>query len=308
MAAAPHGCYKPWAMRAPSRLVASMLSLLWAVGLARPARADPFYQLIGARSLAMGGAHRGLGNSNDALILNPAGMAITRRYSAEAQFNYNAQDHVSRVLASAVDSQTSPIAAGLAYTREWGNPAGADIGMNRIYFGLAYALVPGLALGITGQNARGNFLEDGSRLKQNNFNGTAGAMLSVGQMLGLGVVYENFAHIKEDQVMPPTLALGVSARFALATLAGDYIFDMRPGERRPRTFGVGGELLLMQALALRGGYRLGHQNSQRTGELKQYVTGGVALVSGRGGAEISTERSLDGSSEWQMVAGVQYGM
>lgn len=295
-------------MRVPFRLVASALSFLWLVGIARPAHADPFYQLIGARSLAMGGAHRGLGNSNDALILNPAGMAITRRYSAEAQFNYNSTDHVSRVLATAVDSQTSPIAAGLAYTREWGDPSGADIGMNRIYFGLAYALVPGIAFGITGQNARGNFVEDGSRQKQNNFNGTAGAMLSFGQMLGLGVVYENFAHLKQDQVMPPMLAVGASIRLAIATLVGDYVIDMRPGERRPRTYGAGAEVLLMQALALRGGYRLGHQNSQRIGALKQYATGGVALVSGRGGCEISAERSLTGKSEWQMVAGLQYGL
>ena len=165
----------------PRLRLLNVLALFVALGVPKVGHADPFYQLIGARSLAMGGAHRGMGTSNDTLILNPAGMAATKRYASELFYQYNTQDHISRVMVSAVDSKTSPIAAGLAYTREWGNPSGADIGLNRIYFGLAYALVPSLSIGITGQNARGNFLTHEVRQKQNNFNGTAGLMLSLGR-------------------------------------------------------------------------------------------------------------------------------
>lgn len=274
----------------------------------RIGRADAFYQLVGTKSLAMGGAHRGLGTNNDTLIVNPAGMAIARRYSSQVQYGYNTGDHISRLLVSAVDSSTSPVAAGLAYTREWGNPSGVDLGMNRIYMGLAYALVPGIAFGITGQNARGNFLEDEVRHKQNNFNGTVGAMISLGQRIGLGVVYENFVRIKEDEVMPRTLGLGASTNILLATLAADYLIDMRPGERRAKTFGAGAEMIVLRHLALRAGYRMGYETAARKGPLYKYVTGGFGLVSQQAGVELSAEKSIDHKGAWQIITGFTYGL
>lgn len=281
---------------------------MWAASAPRVAHADPFYQLVGARSLAMAGAHRGLGTSNDTLILNPAGMAAVQRYSAEVQYGYNTHDHISRVLVSAVDSKTSPLAAGLAYTREWGNPSGADVGLNRVYFGLAYALTPGIAFGLTGQNARGAFNLEHERHKQNNFNGTAGAMLSLGQLVGVGVVYDNFVPIKEAELMPPTLGLGASVRTSLLTVAYDYVFDMRRGERHPRTWGAGAETLLLRMLVLRGGYRVGHRDSSRNGPLQRYVTGGAAISHSGGGIEVSAERSIQGPRAWQLVFGMQVAM
>ena len=288
----------------PHLLVVALLAL----SAPRISHADPFYQLVGAKSLAMGGAHRGLGTANDTLIVNPAGMAITRRYSSQVQYGYNTGDHISRVLISAVDSSTSPLAAGLGYTREWGNPTGVDLGMNRVYLGLAYALTPGIAVGMTGQNARGNFLEGEARHRQNNFNGTAGAMISLGQRIGLGAVYENFVHIKEDEVMPSTLGLGASVNAFLATIAADYVIDMRPGQKRARTFGVGAEVLVMQHLALRGGYRMGHQTSARVGPLKKFVTAGLGLVSNQAGLELSAERGVEHTREWQIITSLQYGL
>lgn len=274
----------------------------------RSGRADPFYQLVGAKTLSMGGAHRGLGTSNDTLIINPAGMAIAKRYSSQVQYGYNTHDHISRVLVSAVDSSTSPLAAGLAYTREWGNPSGADIGMNRVYLGLAYALTPGIAFGITGQNARGSYLDNEVRHKQNNFNGTAGAMLSLGQRVGLGAVYDNFIHVKDSALMPPTIGFGASARVLLATLVADYLIDMRKGQRRAKTFGAGVEVVVISNLALRAGYRMGHQTSAKEGPLHKFITGGVGFVSNQAGLELAAERAVDRSGEWQVVAGLQYGL
>ena len=285
-----------------------LVVILLALSAPRTSYADPFYQLVGAKSLAMGGAHRGFGTANDTLIVNPAGMAITRRYNSQVQYGYNTQDHISRVLISAVDSSTSPLAAGLGYTREWGNPSGVDLGMNRVYMGLAYALTPGIAFGITGQNARGNFVEDDTRRRQNNFNGTAGAMVSLGQRIGLGAVYENFMRIKEDEVMPSTIGLGASVNIFLATLAADYVIDMRRGQKRARTFGVGAEVLVLQHLALRGGYRMGHQTTAKVGPLKKFVTGGLGLVSHQAGLEVSAERGVEHTNEWQIITNLQYGL
>lgn len=283
-------------------------TVLSLISLPAQSRADAFYQLTGPKSLAMGGAHRGLGTSNDTLILNPAGMAITRRYSSQINYGYNTGDHISRVLVSAVDSSTSPVAAGLAYTREWGNPSGVDIGMNRIYMGLAYALTPGIAVGITGQNARGNYLEQEVRQKQNSFNGTAGAMISLGQRIGLGAVYDNFVHLEDDLTMPSNLGLGASLNLFVASVAADYVIDMRPGKRRAKTFGLGAETLLGQHIALRGGYRMGHETSARMGPLFKYVSGGVGLVSQQASLELSAERALQHTGAWQVVSSLQYGL
>lgn len=283
----------------------TVLSLLCVPAVSR---ADAFYQLTGAKSLAMGGAHRGLGTANDTLILNPAGMAIARRYSSQVNYGYNTDDHISRILVSAVDSSTSPVAAGLAYTREWGNPSGVDIGMNRVYVGLAYALTPGIAVGITGQNARGNYLDHEVRRKENNFNGTAGAMISLGQRIGLGAVYDNFVHLENDLTMPSNLGLGASVNLFVVSVAADYVIDMRPGKRRAKTFGVGAEMLFSQHVALRGGYRMGHETSARVGPLLKYVSLGLGLVSQAASLEVSAERAIQHAGAWQVIAGLQYGL
>jgi hypothetical protein len=71
---------------------------------------------VGARALSLGEAYRAIATGNDAIYMNPAGMALVPRYSPELhyQLNLNEEDH--QVDASIVDSKTSPVAAGVAYT------------------------------------------------------------------------------------------------------------------------------------------------------------------------------------------------
>ena len=46
------------------------------LSLPRVSNASVYDEFTGIRSAAMGGAHRAVGTSNDALVLNPAGMAM----------------------------------------------------------------------------------------------------------------------------------------------------------------------------------------------------------------------------------------
>ncbi|MBI3179837.1 MAG: hypothetical protein HYZ27_09265, partial [Deltaproteobacteria bacterium] len=91
----------------------------------------------GVRSAAMGGAHRGLGTSNDTLYLNPAGMSLASRYSVEMDYRFSNFDELYRLAATVVDSKSGPVAGGLGYTYVWGNEDGADPALHRVVLALS---------------------------------------------------------------------------------------------------------------------------------------------------------------------------
>lgn len=94
------------------RRVALLLGLSFAL-LSPAVRAQDF---IGTRALALGEAYRAIATGNDAIYMNPAGIVMVPRYSPELHYSFNldAEDHQFDV--SVVDSKTTLIAAGLAYT------------------------------------------------------------------------------------------------------------------------------------------------------------------------------------------------
>lgn len=292
----------------PSRQkILRIVFILSAMLTPRPSYADAFNEFLGARSVAMGGAHRGLGTSNETLILNPAGMALGKRYSIDALYGYGKGDHINHGNLSAVDSKSSLVAAGVSYTRDWGNPSGSDASFNRVYFGLAYALSPMISTGFNVQNLRGGFSENGARHDVSLYNTTAGLSINLGQSLGLGVAYQNIIGTDTPRLMPPNLAAGASLRTSRATLTADMRFDMREKEAHHITFGTGAEVFVHQAFALRGGYRRAGTDPTFVGPLGHFITGGVAAVSQGGGLQISFEHLLV-SSSFSMLAGMQFYM
>ena len=62
------------------------------------------------RATAMGGAHAAIATGNDALVVNPAGLAQVRRYHFELDGMYDSRFPAQAVLASLVDSASAPIA------------------------------------------------------------------------------------------------------------------------------------------------------------------------------------------------------
>src|SRR5438105_1958140 len=89
------------------------------------------------RSTAMGGAHSAIATSNDALTVNPAGMAQARRYHFELDGLYAPDFPAQAVMASIVDTASTPVASGILFQR-WaaGQPDGRGEGWQ---FGLGYA-------------------------------------------------------------------------------------------------------------------------------------------------------------------------
>jgi hypothetical protein len=80
---------------------------------AADARAQDF---VGARALALGESYRAIATGNDAIYYNPAGLPSLKRYALEAHYAMDLVDEKHQGDLSLVDSKTSPLAVGLAYT------------------------------------------------------------------------------------------------------------------------------------------------------------------------------------------------
>ena len=93
---------------------------------------------IGARALSMGEAYRAVATGNDALYFNPAGLPVLKRYALEGQYLLSLSDENHQGDISVVDSKTSALAVGLAYTFQGSElTRRATIG-HTATFGIAY--------------------------------------------------------------------------------------------------------------------------------------------------------------------------
>ncbi|MEZ4272059.1 MAG: hypothetical protein R3C68_11720 [Myxococcota bacterium] len=119
-------------------------------------KAGVYQEMKGLRSEAMGGAHRGLGTSNDTLFLNPAGMAMLRRYSVDLLYGYTSIDNLNHISVTAVDSKSGPLAGAVGYTHDRGELNGLDAKFHRAYGAIAYPIFEGVGLGLTGRYVRGD--------------------------------------------------------------------------------------------------------------------------------------------------------
>jgi hypothetical protein len=265
-------------------------------------------ELTGVRSLAMGGAHRGVGTSNDTLYLNPAGMALIKRYSVELQYGYSPFDGITRLNTSAVDSKSGPVAGGLGYTRERSDPENLGLGLNRFYMGAGYALSPAFALGLTGRYLRGAFTDPAGREEVIDlYNGDVGAMLALSNALTLGVSYNNIMKTEHEALAPPTLGFGVGISGTGFVLAGDVEIDRSEHADNAVTYRTGGEYVLAQAFPLRMGYsRLRFLDKKGAERPENLVAGGLGWFSGSGALDIGFEQSLERAKNWRLLAAFKF--
>ncbi len=113
-------------------------------------------EIEGARSLGLAGAQRALGNANEAIYMNPAGLALGQFYSVEIAYLDDARGSDRRFNSSVVDSQAGAIAAGLAYSYIKRRPdelASGDerVSGHRAELALATRIFDNAALGVTGR-------------------------------------------------------------------------------------------------------------------------------------------------------------
>jgi hypothetical protein len=291
----------PW----PTLLL--LLAPLRAEAANLPADAAVFDELEGTRSAAMGGAHRGVGTSNDTLYLNPAGMALVRRYSVELNYGYSPFSALTHLNVSAVDSQSGPVAGGLSYTHTRGDGERTDPSLHRVVVAAAYALGPSVALGLSGRHIRGKFQDGDKRRKLTLYSGDVGVMVKLGEMVTLGGTAHNVIRDELTRMLPLSFGVGGSVALGNLVLAGDFVLDSRQSNDTLQRYQVGAEYFLGGAFPLRAGYYhapFTDKSSERGGE--NVLTFGGGWVTQGGGIGVAAERSFERPRNWRMVASLQF--
>lgn len=270
------------------------------------AQAQVFREVAPNRSIAMGGAHRGLGTSNDALFLNPAGMVAEKRYSLDGHYAFTNPNRLSHIGVSAVDSTTSRIAGGLAFVHTRGDEDGVDASLNRILLGAAYPVVPNLSLGLTVRHIRGDFREPvtGKRNDVALYSGDVGVLLRLGPW-GAGFVYQNVVETDEPRFTPQLVTGGLSYTAELLTLAADVVVDTETEDNEVRYL-VGAEYFIDGVAPLRFGYQrrpyLARDGSEKTEDL---LSGGLGYITDSGALEAAFSRSLKRARQWTLSLSIR---
>ena len=259
------------------------------------------------RTVGLAGAVRGDPVANSALFANPAGMARTYVYSAQAAYQRQGPADTNTFGASIVDSKTQrslAMGVGYAYTfADAGAPVDLDSHDARLAFG--HALIPNQAfLGMGLRYLR--FDRPGSATDASEFTMDAGAVVSVAPTIHLGVNGENLLKTDEPSA-PRRVGGGIAYTSDFVVVDVDAFAEWsKPtasgGVEAAPVVSAGLELFLAQAIPL----RLGVEHSRAVDETT--LTGGLGFstaseASTGSQVNVAFRKSLDVDPAFAFVAG-----
>ena len=245
------------------------------------------------RAAAMGGAHAAIATSNDALTVNPAGLAQLKRYHFELDGVWDAQWPAQAVMASIVDSSSAPVASGILFSR-WGSgqPGGRGEGWG---LGFGYASAVGQALFAGGET---KFLH---------YHGPDGLTAKWAQDFGVlakrggfswGAVLQNVS-TEKIPLFPLTGTLGVA--WGADTdwhLSIDWKADFSDTAHVRHKFATGVETLVGDSFALRAGA------TRDVAANMWWLSAGLGILTERGGLQLVWRRRVSGGYEQFFMAGI----
>jgi hypothetical protein len=206
--------------------------------------------VVGARALSMG-AYRGVTAGNDGIFLNAASLAARKRYSIETTFfmeRLGSDATVQALNGSVVDSETTGVTSGFAYTRALAGPWNGNV----FQVPLAFPVTSSLFLGFTGK-----FLQIDGPLGESVRSGNldvSGFFRSSGG-LAVGVSGYNLLDSGHVTQMPRRFGAGVSygddRRY---NLAADWRADFTTRGQTTHLFAFGAEYLLGDSVPIRASY------------------------------------------------------
>ena len=255
------------------------------------------------RTLSMGGAQRALGNSNETIYWNPAGMALRKRYEVDGQYLYGSRDAVSHYNFSIVDSNTGPVAGGVAYTFTHAGPR--DAGIHRIRMGFAVQLSDSLALGISGQHVRGGYtLSDApEKTEPRLWSGDLGLLARVSDHLQIGVSARNLLRDERSELTRRDIGAGIAYLDETFTVTAEADWDLED-KQRTTAYRAGAEYVAGGSFPLRIGYA--HQPyvgaDGQDGD-ESVLGGGVGILVATGSVNASYQKSLSRDGIWKMAFG-----
>lgn len=296
----------------PLALAALLLSL---GGVPAAAAQD----LLGSRSIAMGGTLRAAPSGETALLLNPAGLTLSRNYIVNGSYHYRGSDSASLLHASVVDSVTKKLAAGLYYSFVYAQPsrtlplAGGKtftleetLSTHEAGLALAYPLGDMFHLGVTTKYINISVEQPDGTPADAVDEGDDGVTMDIGGIirvlpqLNLAVTFCNAIPI-DHVTYPRQLGLGISYALGTTLLAEfDAVLDFDRGEEKVNPSYHGGlEIFLADKYALRGGVQ--HDTVRQA----TYASGGIGFVSSKVALDFGLRQMVDGGAETLLAFSVR---
>lgn len=301
------------------------------LGAASEGRADPtelspqeaynYGENETARSAAMGGALRALGNGTTGVWMNPANMVQTRIYHLEAIAQITPEARRQVYGGVVADSITGKLAGGLAVAGGFIDPDGIDRTFIDARAAIAYPISDKLYLGLAGRYAKidqspaqapfgveqdkvaGGLVDPEERLSRfsmvNTFTFDAGVTLRATDSLYIGVLGTSLSY-PGHSVLPTTLGGGIGYGTQDFTIEVDGLADFNSWESAKARVMAGGELLLGDHFPIRGGYRWDQGSDTHS------VSGGLGYVGTEFSAEVAVRRSLSDPGATTIVIGLAY--
>ncbi|MHB1844540.1 MAG: hypothetical protein ACYCWW_06865 [Deltaproteobacteria bacterium] len=250
--------------------------------------------VAGPRSIAMGDAFRAVGTSNDAIVLNPAALAITQRYEIDGFFGYAFSAPATYWNASIVDSTSTPVATGVSYTHLASGTTDERFSGSVLRLAFAVPLSEDIFIGLSGK-----WLNFGLADHADSITGDAALVIKPLEMLTLAAVGYNLIDV-QSVLAPREVALAgafgtdtsynIAADIAANLSTPNLVFD----------YHLGGEYLLAGLLALRGGWMYdGLLDSH-------FLSGGVGLVTPGIGVDFAYRQQLGGWDDRLIMLDVKF--
>jgi hypothetical protein len=284
---------------APARAPAAALvyapravALLLAAGFLAAPRGAWAQNFLGARALGLGEAQRALVNSNDALYLNPAGLALGKLYSIEGAVMASLDGNDRRYNGSVTDSQAGPVAGGLGYTffdEHFDHDNGVDHTrrIHRLDIGVATRIADKAAIGLTGRYFDFEEKLGPDPVSAGSFNAfTLDAAFQWRTDLGLALGLAGYNLTNSDHPeMPLTVGGGLGFGTDFLSIEADALYNPRIGKER-----VSGaaSVVLANVFALRAGgsYDLANQTA--------CFNAGVGYAADQFGADVGYRMRIKG--------------
>lgn len=245
------------------------------------------------------GAHQAVASGNEAIFINPAALALNRRYAAQIDYAYGGPPSAAwsghGLMASIVDSVSNPsLPTGIAYRHLWLGKGKKRVQGSVVDLGMGFSLHENFAMG-------GTLTYYGYRRgEEENYTHQISADLSA--ML----VFENFSLAlagynllgfdtpEGPRAYGAGMAYGNDRAFRLAL---DYRID-HYSDQLVHIIAAGGEYLLDEVMPVRLGY------TWDTSLKQGFISGGLGFVSQNFGADVGA-RWDPSSGEFLVAVGIK---
>lgn len=219
------------ASAASPELARFALVLAGALATLLPAADASAQTWLGARLTGFAQARRALARGSDALVINPAGLALSPVYTVELGYADDFRESDRRFHASITDGQAGPVAGGIGYTYGTARPslfADEDDRLegHRIEGALAFGVFEGAALGF---NVRGLIFDaqpvdggGGDDLEELTFD--LGFQWQVNQQVAVAVTGQNLTNIQRAEA-PLLASAAVGLTFDAFTIESDVSYN-----------------------------------------------------------------------------------